>query len=249
MKNKYSIIILFLACIMLGCTSKAIKIVKETKMFQTLDSDETIGEWVQRQVARESLTHYTWKARCYRGNLYVVSFRDPEGWGYSWEVNINDETVHFINSNAYLSFKHGFSKVDPTTPFPLCDITLDTLKHQKGKVIYQIKGSIQNNSGTTISYLDLDRSEINVIYKEKDFRSWNARAKFRRVSDDKPWKDKEKITFDLTTSIEDTYLDYPPEVVFFNVNVRASNPVGYDYDRIIYQKNITLSWGELAEKQ
>ena len=203
---------------------------------------------------------YTWKAKpTDEIGIYMVSFIDEENWGHRWEVALEEQTVKHINQNEYLSRKYGFSRLDSDGKFEIVNITMDTLKLERKysyysndksmDIVYIMKGSIINNTDKTLTSADIS-GKLQVIFKDKTLESskdWDSGFK-RKVTKSKPWKPQEKIDFYIKTkNIEEIYLQYVPEYVFFNVNISVEDPVGFTYDKDIEEYDLKDKWQTLKK--
>jgi len=199
--------------------------------------------------------------------LYLVSFADERGWGYRWEVNVDQQIVIHVNGNEYLSRKYGLSRLDRDGKFKITDIATNTLKIEKGsfsafsyddkkKVVYIMKGSVVNNTGKNLTEAKIT-GELQVIFKDKTLKSSEAmewayfasKSGFKkRISKSNPWKPNEKLDFDIKTKgIDEIYVQYDPEYVFFNVNISAEDPIGFKYDKVIEEYDLKDKWKNLRK--
>lgn len=180
-------------------------------------------------------------------NVYQVGFVNEENWGHFWEVNIKEKTVMFINLKEYKSREYGHSRLDTDAPFEIMDISTDTFKLSEEGVSYQIQGKVVNHTGKSISYAKMSGS-LCVIFENKtetatsDGYSYKSVLK-KDVSESKPWRDGEAIDFSIQTDlIKKIYLDYDPQYVFFTIEMSASDPIGYSYDKAIYEEDMKDRW-------
>lgn len=238
-------------------SNEAIELVRQSKIELSglggflNQSTTTWGDYANKEIADNPTKKYIWKAANVEDGLYLVSFVDEEGWGKSWEADIKNKMVKDINRSAYLSWKYGFSRCDRSGVFQVCDVTVDTLKYKNRKLTYQLKGSIFNNSGKSITSLSFSNSNVLIIFKEKEVRnkaySWKCNS--TAVSSRVPWKNQTKINFSiLIDDIEAVYLDYDPEAVLFTLEIEAEDPVGYDYDKGIYEIDLLSQWKRLQKQ-
>lgn len=112
-----------------------------------------------------------------------------------------------------------------------------------------MKGYVTNNTDKTITKANIS-GLVQIIFKDKCIESkndWTSGFK-RKISKSNPWKPNEKIEFYIKTkSIEEIYLQYNPEFVFFCVNLVAEDPIGYKYNRDIKEYNLKQSWDKLRK--
>jgi hypothetical protein len=262
---------------------KAIELVKKTKV--QLDGSENLSslingiynatwlDFANNFSKRENNENYTWSARNVgEKGFFLVSFRDEKNWGLSWEVNINEELVKFVNNDEYLSLKYGLSRLDIDKNFEITNLKLDTLKFEKDyneytsssskKIVYLIKASLINKSHKIITDAKLS-VKIKVIYKDKTIDSENSDSQIYeagdflrnmtygfkdRISKSKPWLPETVKEFSLKTKgIEEIYLNYEPEYVLVEISLHAEDPVGFSYDKNIKELDIKNKWLELKK--
>ncbi len=186
-------------------------------------------------------------------NLYEVGFVNEEGWGHIWHVDIKEKTVVLINQKDYLSREYGHSRLDKDAPFKVTDIAIDTLEVSEEGVSYKIQGKVVNHTGKSISDADMSGS-LKVIFENKTEEVSNSYSKNHKVlkkevSESHPWKDGESIEFTVIThEIKEIYLDYDPQYVFFTIEMSASDPIGYSYDKAIYEVDMKGRWNALCLK-
>jgi len=223
-----------------------------------LPADATWLDYANMVAKKDSNTKYDWSAsKTEEEGVYLVSFADERGWGHRWEVTLDQQIVKHVNANEYLSRKYGLSRLDSDGKFTITDVTTDTLKLEKKSkyyskdkskdVVYIMKGNIINNTEKTLTSAEI-MGKLQVIFKDKSLESskdWNTGFK-RRVTKSKPWKPKEKLAFYIKTKgIEDIYIQYDPEYVFFNVNISAEDPIGFTYDKAIEEYDLKDKWHKL----
>lgn len=251
---------------------KAIELVQESKV--QIETDNILGDlflnfmgigqnttWLDFAnliVKDDPNQKYIWKAESTdEVGIYIVSFVDEKNWGHRWEVDIEEKMVKHINQNEYLSRKHGYSRLDRDGKFEVVNITTDTLKLEKKygynskdksmDVVYIMKGSVINNTDKILTNAEIS-GELQVIFKDKALKSSNDRDSGfkRKVTQSNPWKPQEEIDFYIkTNNIDEIYLQYVPEYVFFNINLSAEDPIGYNYDKAIEEYNLKEKWEKL----
>ena len=183
-------------------------------------------------------------------NVYQVGFVNEEDWGHFWEVDIKEKTVMHLNQKEYKSREYGHSRLDKDTPFKVTGITADTLKLSDEGVSYKIQGKVVNHTGKSISHANMSGS-LKVIFENKTEEVSNSYSKNHKilkkeVSESHPWKDGESIDFTVFTSeIKQIYLDYDPQYVFFTIEMSASDPIGYSYNKAIYEVDMKDRWNAI----
>lgn len=185
-------------------------------------------------------------------NVYQVGFVNEENWGHFWEVNIKEKTVMHLNQKEYKSREYGHSRLDKDAPFKITDITADTLMLSNEGVSYKIQGKVVNHTGKSISYANMSGS-LKVIFENKTEEVSNRYSKNHKilkkeVSESHPWKDGETIDFTvITDEIKQIYLDYDPQYVFFTIEMTASDPIGYSYNKAIYEEDMKGRWNAIRK--
>ena len=185
-------------------------------------------------------------------NVYQVGFVNEEDWGQFWEVNIKEKTVVFINTKEYMLREYGHSRLDKDAPFEIADVTADTLMLSGKGVSYKIQGKVVNHTGKTISYANMSGS-LKVIFENKTEEVSNSYSKNHKVlkkevSESHPWKDGEAIDFTvITQEIKQIYLDYDPQYVFFTIEMSAGDPIGYSYNKAIYEEDMKERWNAIRK--
>ena len=185
-------------------------------------------------------------------NVYQVGFVNEEDWGQFWEVNIKEKTVVFINTKEYMSREYGHSRLDKDAPFKIIGVTADTLKLTDEGVSYRIQGKVVNHTGKSISHADMDGS-LKVIFENKTEEVSNSYSKNHKVlkkevSESHPWKDGEAIDFSVIThEVKQIYLDYDPQYVFFTIEMSAGDPIGYSYNKAIYEVDMKDRWNAIRK--
>ena len=186
--------------------------------------------------------------------IYLVAFADEDGWGHRWEVTIEQQIVKHINSNEYLFRKYGQTRFDPEGNFKIANIVIDTIKlemdnsyyseNNSKKVVYILKASVINKTGKPLTSAEVS-GKLQVIFKDKTIEgesNWDTGFK-NKISKLNPWKPETERDFYLKTNgIEQIYLDYEPEYVFLEVNLKAEDPVGFTYDKAIEEYDLKRKW-------
>ena len=185
-------------------------------------------------------------------NVYHVGFVNEDNWGYYWEVNIKEKIVLFLNMQDFLSREYGHSRLDANAPFEIVDISVDTLKMSSKGIYYSIKGNCVNHTGKSISDARLSAC-LSVVFENKTEEADNNYLKNGKilkneVSESHPWKNDESIAFAvITEDIKQIYLDYDPQYVFFTIEMKASDPIGYSYDKAIYEVDMKDRWNSIRK--
>lgn len=252
---------------------KAIEICQKSKMqLQTdniwgqlgltmygLSADATWLDYANMLAKQDPNKKQDWSAeKTIEKDIYLVAFADLQGWGHRWEVDIEHQIVKHINSNEYLSRKHGLSRFDPDYNFQITNIVTDTIKLEKErsyysdnsqKAVYVLKASIINKTGKALTSADVSGT-LQVIFKDKTIEgesNWDSGFK-TKISKSKPWSpDTEKEFLIKTKGIEQIYLDYDPEYVFFSVNLKAEDPIGFSYNKAIAEYDLKMKWKTLKQ--
>lgn len=185
-------------------------------------------------------------------NLYEVGFVNEEGWGHIWHVDIKEKTVVLINQKDYLSREYGHSRYDKDAPFKVTSVTSDTLIVSEEGVSYEIQGKVVNHTGKSISDADMSGC-LSVIFENKTENATSNGYSYKSVlkkdvSESKPWRDGEAIEFTIKTDkIKQIYLDYDPQYVFFTIEMLASDPIGYSYNKAIYEVDMKGRWNAVRK--
>ena len=215
-------------------------------------------DWINAQVKNKTQNNNEWKAESTREkNIYLVSFVDEKNSGHRWEVDIQQKIVKFVSDNPYLLRKYDLSFFDFDSSFIVTNITMDTLKlvspysyysdSDPKKVVYVLKASVVNKTGKTLTDANIS-GKLQVIFKDKtvDGTSDYNSGFETKTSTSRPWNPETEKDFYLKTEgIETVYLNYEPEYVFFEVNLRAEDPVGFSYDKNIAEYDLKKIWKTL----
>lgn len=210
--------------------------------------------------AQEPDKHMTWEAKKLdRENLYEVCFVDEEGWGFFWEVDVEEKIVRYVNSNEKMARDYGHSQYDEGTPFEVKDIVDASIEYCEGEdsrgekeAICMFQGVIVNHTGRALSSAELNGG-LKVIFENKTVEGrigWGSDGLAREVSESNPWYDGEEISFAVVTEgIHEIYLEYDPEYVYFTLGISVSDPVGYTYDKDVFEKDLKKQWNQLRAKK
>ena len=93
--------------------------------------------------------------------------------------------------------------------------------------------------------------KLQVIFKDKTIEgeeNWESGFK-TKISKSNPWQPQtEKAFYIKTKGIEQIFLDYVPEYVFFEVNLKAEDPIGFTYDKGIEEYDLKNIWETLKNE-
>lgn len=210
--------------------------------------------------AQEPDKHMTWEAKKLdRENLYEVRFVNEEEWGFFWEVDIKEKIVRYVNSNDKMSRDYGHSRYDKEAPFEVKDLVEASVEYNEGDsygkdegAFCKFQGTIVNHTGRALSSASL-KGGLKVIFDNKTVEGkicWDSDGLGREVSESEPWYDGEEISFAVETEgIRKIYLEYDPQYVFFTLGLTVSDPVGYSYDKDIFEKDLKKQWNLLRDKR
>ena len=224
-----------------------------------LDAKATWLDFANMLAKNDPNKKYYWNAKSTNElNIYIVSFTDKENWGHQWEVNIEQQIVKHINVNAYLCRKYGMSRFDNDSCFEIVNKVSDTLLleipkyYSKGKeIIYYIKASLINRTDKTFTSASI-LGKLNILFKDKTIieeSNWEYGFD-SRITKSNPWRPGDKISFSIkTTGIEDIYMNYDPEYVYFELSLKAEDPIGFVYDKNIAEYDLKNSWNKLKNNE
>jgi len=207
------------------------------------------------EALKGSTGNYEWKAReTQDANVYLVSLVDREtGRGYFWATNIKTGKVVYVNPNRYLCQKYGLIEKDTSGKFVLTkleknDFVSKITRGERKVLKYHLVGYIKNNTGQPVTSASL-KCVLNIVFKEKtitepskSFFGLGFNTRFKdEVSRKKPWKPGEIKKFEFVTEVDPIYFTtYKPEFVVTDVILRASNPVGLDYEGTIEEVPVKM---------
>lgn len=206
--------------------------------------------------SEEPNKQYSWSARKTDvKNIYIVRFEDEEDWGLSWRVDIKENIVVLISNNKYLSRNEGITRLDTDSPFEVKDIIEASVDFSEGDeygdtegVTCSLQGTIVNHTGRALSSAELDGG-LDVIFENKTVEgdiSWRSAGLARDVSESEPWYDGEEIAFEVHTKpLPRIYMEYEPQYVFFTLEINVSDPIGYSYEKGIFEKDLKDHWNQL----
>lgn len=222
-----------------------------------LNRNATWQDYANMYAEKEPNKKYVWKAnQTKEKGIYVVAFVDEKGWGYRWEVTLETQTVKHIGQNEYLRRKYGIHRLDKNGNFEITKITTDTIRLERvssysgnnaKKVVCILNASVINKSGKSLTEAEIS-GELKVIFKDKTITGsaeWDSGFKLK-VSKTKPWLPNVEKEFHIKTQgVEEIYLNYTPEYVFFEINLQAGDPIGFSYNKNIAEYDLINKWGKI----
>jgi hypothetical protein len=239
--------------------------IEENALINTLEGVKTYGDLANQEAKENPNTKYKWDSeKTTESGVYLVSFTDEKGWGSRWEVNIKENIVRYINNNEYLSRKYGFTRVSQEGEFTVSEqFTLKIEKHydylsdKNSKVVVcEIDGSVINNTDKVITSADIEGIFM-LIFKDKTVKGVsNCNGLFssdcgftKKVSESNPWRPKESREFTIKTKgISNVYLNYQPPYVVFDIALNAKDPIGYKFNKYIYEQDLKEEWEKLRKE-
>jgi hypothetical protein len=206
---------------------------------------------------------YDWRARITDDNkLYVVDFIDTSGFGYHWEVNIEQKIVRNINENEYLIRKYKLAPFwpDVINDFEITKIEQSGLRINKSSsyfnednssgIVYMITAEVLNKTNKNITNADIG-GVLKLIFKdttvegEGDYESGFKTS----ISESNPWEPNTLRKFYIKTKgINKIYLNYTPEYVVFDILLKAEDPTGYLFQKAIADTDLKKDWEILEIK-
>jgi hypothetical protein len=269
MKNAISIILLMLcfnSCSLFKSDEdKAIELVQQTQTGMYFESKTWLDK-ANEDAKEDPNNKFVWEAKkTEEESVFLVSFQDTAGWGTRWEVILKQKIVKTINGNDYLSRKYNITRLDANGLFTISNTSIDTLMVDNEKisqgfwadlfsspkyrkvVIYKFQAEVTNNTDKYITNVDIE-GKLKLIFKEKTIVGTSGFTSFNSsVSKDKPWIPGETITITLKTkNIDKVYLNYIPEYAIFELNLEAQDPIGFSYDKNIWEVNLTERWSNFT---
>lgn len=257
---------------------KAIEVCKKSKMQLNSDDEKldavlqlfnfsSSSTWLDfaNLIAEKDVDQkYKWSAqKTDEMDIYMVSFLNSKEWGYNWEVNVKQEIVKFINGNEFLRRKYGITRFEGTSEFEVKDIKTSTLEISKfdyyglGQslqlVNYKLKASILNKTDKVITDA-ITTGKVKLIFEEKiiegvdvsDFYTYSQ----ERISVFNPWYPNTMREIEIKTEgIDKIYLNYLPEYVLFELELKAEDPTGYTFDKCILEIDLKKAWKQLSEQK
>lgn len=240
---------------------KAIELVQQSKSTE-IDDTKTWLDYANERAKEEPNKKHFWKAeKTDSAGIYLVSFQDEKGWGVRWEATLKEKIVKKITGNDYLCMKYELTRFDPEQLFEISNVTLDTLKVEgekleqgfweslfsnpkyKNVVVYRFEADVTNNTDKFITDAQI-KSKLKLIFEEKTIIGANSSSSFSNsISKSKPWGPGEKKSISIRTKdIDKVYLNYKPPYVVFEINMEAEDPIGFSYDKNIWEVNLTDKW-------
>lgn len=204
------------------------------------------------KVLSGSSNNFKWVAeKTKKKNIYLVSLVDKKtGRGYFWETNLKTKEVRYINNNKYLCLKYGLSFKDTSGKFIVTKVIDNSLVIPKtlnteAKGVYTISGYVKNNTKSVITKAGL-KCVLNIVFKQKTIKksSYGGASAFGEmlfsygfkdeISTKHPWKPGELKKFECMVFVDPVYVKtYKPEFLITDLILRASNPIGFNYNGVI----------------
>lgn len=262
-KTSFLILVFAISILPFGCSrdKEAINLVRSSKMLSNVFAQKTVEDFtkeIAEDEARKGIT-CEWKAQERDKKVYLVAFvKTNTDWGHYWEADLSNKIVRYANNNKLLSEKYGLSRLRDDGSFTIEEIRIDTLgfKYEKhwysGKsenkgIIYRLEALVRNNTDKTITEAKLKGNLFVIFNVDKILESSTYGPGFTdKVTTSNPWPPKTVRLFHIETEpIDKIYADYKPSSVFCEIDFKASDPIGYEFDGCI--KKIDLKW-ELEKK-
>jgi hypothetical protein len=212
----------------------------------------TWNAWCNR-IAKESPNKkFSWSSSETKENgIYIVGFLDEDNFGQHWEVNVKEEIIILTNGNEYLTKKYGFVRLDPENLFEITSVKTDTLRFfKKGNSIneidYKMEFSLINRTNKKLTKADI-KAYLKVIFEDKiiEGKSTYYSGFKNPVSSSNPWNpDSERRLVITTKSIEGIYASYEPKYVSFELELKASDPVGFTFNRNVIEYDLLAQWNK-----
>lgn len=267
--EKFIIVICAAILSMYSCKpagEQAIELVQQTKATENYDNQllnsKTWQDYANEVAGKEPNNTFRWSAQQTDSvGVYLVAFTDSKGWGTRWEVTLKEKIVKHINSNEYLSRKYGLSRFDSEQPFLIKNITSSKFGVENEKiaqgfweelangpkykrvVVYRFEADVTNNTDKFITSGEIN-GKLKLIFEEKTIIGASSTISFKAsINTSKPWEpgDTKHITI-KTKDIDKVYLNYNPPYVIFEIELIASDPIGFAYKRNIWEVNLTEEW-------
>jgi len=246
-----------------------LELVRKSKMIKNVLVDKSVEDFTKERAEEgaQKGKQYEWTAKpaAEEPGFAIVGFIEKgTTFGLFWEVDLKNKIVRYINSNVFLSMKYGFSRLNTSGDFKITEVTLDTLKYIKywvnreatwsdmiydtrrvikDKIVYYYRGSITNNTDKVITDASI-KCHLYLIFnvdKIVEIDQFNSDGFATSITPQSPWKPGESRKFRIEMDpIEGIYRNYNPSKVFFELNLSASDPIGYEFDWVIRQHY--LSW-------
>lgn len=263
-----SLCILLLCAVFPGCSyflspeEKAIEIVKNTN--KEFDGEPVSWEkWCIRESLKDnSQDKRSWKSKVTGlDHIYIVSFTDSIGWGAYWECNLQDSVVKYINEDDYLGLKYRILGLDIDELFSISSIRQDCVVFVREQLsqsflemlfsspkyveynVYSFSGVLENNSDKIITEVDI-RARVKLVFEDKTVEVAEGKADLNeQISRNSPFEPSETRSLNIRTeAIDPVYFKYDPPYVLFEIFMRAEDPIGFEYKRLIWQDEISDRW-------
>lgn len=276
MKNLIAII--FFSLFITSCSlfqsdeDKAIELVQQSKSTE-IDGNKTWLDFANERAKTEPNKKQFWKAeKTDSVGVYLVSFQDEKGWGTRWEATLKEKIVKLITGNDYLCMKYNLTRFDPELLFEISNVKVDTLKVEgekieqgfweslfsnpkyKNVVVYRFEADVTNNTDKFITNASI-KGKLKLIFEEKTIIGASGSTSFNSsISKSKPWEPGQAKKISIRTKdIDKVYLNYKPAYTVFELNLEAEDPIGFSYDKNIWEVDLSDKWeqftSELKNKQ
>jgi len=260
---KKGIIIFLASLVFYSCNffksnrDKAIALVQQTK------TDGYSGlDVANKEAKKDPNNKFTWEAKKTKEDgVFLVTFGDTAGWGQWWEVTLKEKIVKLVTGNDYLCMKYNLSQLDPSGFFKISNITLDTLMVKNEKIdqgfwqnllsspkyknviVYCFQADVTNNTDKYITSAAIN-GKLKLIFKEKTIIGASGETSFNTtISKENTWNPGETKTVSIQTEdINKVYLNYTPAYTVFEINIEAQDPIGFLYNKVIFEDNLDEKW-------
>lgn len=246
---------------------KAIELVQQSKLTE-FDGNKTWLDFANERAKAEPNKKQFWKAeKTDSTGVFLVAFQDEKGWGTRWEAILKDKIVRLVTGNDYLCMKYNLSRFDPEMLFQISNITLDTLKVEgekieqgfweslfsnpkyKNVVVYRFEADVINNTDKYITDASI-KGKLKLIFKEKTIIGASGSTSFNSsISKSKPWEPGQVKKVSIRTKdIDKVYLNYKPDYTVFELNLEAEDPIGFSYNKNIWEIDLSDKWEQFTNK-
>ncbi len=240
---------------------KAIELVQQAKAIER-SNEGTWLDYANKRAEAEPNTKHFWKAEeTKEKGVFLVSFQDSLGWGVRWEATLKEKIVKMVTGNDYLCMKYNLTRFDPEMLFEISNISLDTLKVEgekleqgfwesifsspkyKNVVVYRFQADVTNNTDKYITDATI-KGKLKLIFKEKTIIGSSGSTSFNSsISKSHPWEPGQIKTISIRTNdIDKVYLNYTPDYTVFELNLEAEDPIGFSYDKNIWENDLSEKW-------
>jgi hypothetical protein len=236
---------------------KAIEIVQKAKVNFASDNKDfryvnsTWLDYANDVVNNKQNSNFTWSSETTNlSETYLVCFTDENGWGSRWEVDVKQQTVKYINDSEFLSRKYHLTSVDGSNTFQVvnCFISKLNIDNNSGEINYIYEGQVKNNTDKIITEGKLSGA-IKLIFEDKTIVKGNHELNYgftEQISKSNPWNPNMSLPFKIVTeNLGKIYLKYDPEYVVFQISLNVQDPVGFNYDKDIFEVDIKNEWNKI----